>query len=154
MFRRPIDHTPNCSHQNRPRLIMKYDNYRCSRQIRRIWFVDASVINCDDTREDLIQFQISKKKKSYNFLRTSGNVRFNGIRSLAIRLNRFIWNFCCIFRTSFAGTMTGLPLSPSPGTGEKSLMLSASKIYIRLSSAFNKYQNVNVNIPLNHSKGS
>lgn len=64
----------------------------------------------------------------YFFLRTSGKVRFKDILSLAIRLNRFIWNFCCILNTSLAGTITGLPLFPSPGTGENSLRLSDSKV--------------------------
>lgn len=125
MFRRSIDHTPNGSHQNRPGFVMEYDNYGRFRQIRRIFYVDTSVWNRGDSGS--IYSRITKKIFFYNFLRTSGKLRFNGIRSLAIKLNRFIWNFCCIRSTSFAGTITGFPLSPSPDTGAKSLWFSASK---------------------------
>lgn len=97
---------------------------------RRIFAKDI----CNKTRQNIMQcFRFEDKNEYvrwfnqiYFFLRTSGNERFNGIRSLANRLKRFIWNSCCILSISLGGITTGFPFSPSPSTGAKLFSLITS----------------------------
>lgn len=74
-----------------------------------------------------IQFEFNVNIAHF-FFRTSGSVRFSGIRSLANKLNRLIENCCCIFSISLCDITTGLPLAPSPSIGAKWFWFKTSVI--------------------------
>lgn len=64
---------------------------------------------------------------THDFLRTSGRLRSNGIRSLAIKLKRLIWKSWCIRAERNDGIITGCPFLPSFGFGSNALVFSSSK---------------------------